>query len=39
VLASGRNPIDQYLYAALEGHLVIDEARSQRDSGVYFLEP
>jgi hypothetical protein len=39
VLTTGPNPIDQYLYAALQGHLVIDEARSQRDSEVYFFEP
>jgi hypothetical protein len=39
VLATGPNAIDRHLYAALQGHLVIDEERSRRDIGVYFFAP
>jgi hypothetical protein len=39
LLAAGPNPVDDYLYAALQGHLVINETRTQADIGVYFFEP
>jgi hypothetical protein len=39
ILPSGANPIDQYLYAALDDHLTIDETRSRRDIEVFCLIP